>query len=470
MATARRRILSPLRIPACRSLFAAQAVSGVGDWAGRLALAALVFDRSESAWWTAAVTIVSLLPWLGPGQLLATLADRAGRITVMVTADLVRAAAFAFMVLPQPTWTLLILAFAAGLCAPPFAGARSSALVEVTPRDRYPDAVALYGALTQAEVLIGYAVGGLVIAVAGADVALAANAATFAISAAFLLPLRRSPAGAPVPAPELGIAGVRAGIRVWRTDRVSGRALTLFAGVSMFMVLPEALVVPFADQVDVQPRAVGVLAALIAVGSLAAVLMAPRASDHQTLLRIAAARAGALSAGALALFALGPRPLTAALAYAVTGAVDAIAVPTNQVVGERLPTTGRAAAMAVAGGVQYASQAASVMVFGAVAAMWSPQVALMAGTALAACVSLWAVLAPIRATETAVVTAHAAPWLPPLPPPTTRAHGDDRSCVHGRHPSAHSGPHALPPPRVFAPPRGFEPPRAVEPPMVGERR
>lgn len=471
MAAARRRILSPLRVPACRSLFAAQAVSGVGDWAGRLALAALVFDRSDSAWWTAAVTIASLVPWLGPGQLLATLADRAGRVTVMVAADLVRAFVFALMIVPQPTWTLLVLAFAAGLCVPPFVGARSSALVEVTPRDRYADALALYGALTQAEVMIGYAVGGLVIAVAGADIALAANAASFAISAAFLLPLRRSPAATPVPAPELGIAGVRSGIRVWRTDPVSTRALALFAGVSTFMVLPEALVVPFADQVDVPSRAVGVLAALIAVGSLAAVLLAPRADDHRALLRSAAARAAALSAGAFVLFALGARPVTAALAYAVTGAVDAIAVPTNQVVGERLPATGRAAAMAVAGGVQYASQAVSVTVFGAVAAMWSPQVALMAGMALAAAVSLWAVVAPIgqRIGDPVVhtVATLVVPWRPPLPPPEQPAvNGHARAHGHRHRATTH---HAFPPPRVFAPPRSFAPPQTFDPPMVTER-
>jgi predicted MFS family arabinose efflux permease len=475
MAPARRRILSPLRVPACRSLFAAQAVSGVGDWAGRLALAALVFDRSDSAWWTAAVTIVSLVPWLGPGQLLATLADRAGRITVMITADLVRAAAFAFMIVPQPTWMLLVLAFVAGLCAPPFAGARSSALVELTPPGRYADALALYGALTQAEVMIGYAVGGLVIAVSGADVALAANAASFAISAAFLVPLRRSPAGAPVPAPELGIAGVRAGLRVWRTDRVSGRALALFAGVSMFMVLPEALVVPFADQVDVPSRTVGVLAALIALGSLTAVLLAPRATDHQRLLRIAAARAGALSAGALVLFALGARPVTAALAYAVTGAVDAVAVPTNQVVGERLPSTGRAAAMAVAGGVQYASQALSVTVFGAVAALWSPHVALMVGMALAAGVSLWAVVAPIRESAPLAVATLTTPWRPPLPPPARevvdghgRAGGHALANVH-RH-RAGSTHHTFPPPAAFTPPLTSAAPQPFEPPIAAEHR
>ena len=36
---------------------------------------------------TAAVTVAALLPWLGAGQMLATLADRFGRVRVMVAAD-----------------------------------------------------------------------------------------------------------------------------------------------------------------------------------------------------------------------------------------------------------------------------------------------------------------------------------------------------------------------------------------------
>ena len=67
-----RQLIVPLRHAALRRVFVAQAASGFGDWAGRLALAVLVYQRSESAAWAAAVTIVSLLPWMGPGQLLAT--------------------------------------------------------------------------------------------------------------------------------------------------------------------------------------------------------------------------------------------------------------------------------------------------------------------------------------------------------------------------------------------------------------
>ena len=87
-----RRLVEPLSQPACRSLAGAHLISGLGDWAGRLALTVVVYERSQSAAWAAAVTVVALLPWIGPGQMLATLADRYGRTTVMITSDLARAA------------------------------------------------------------------------------------------------------------------------------------------------------------------------------------------------------------------------------------------------------------------------------------------------------------------------------------------------------------------------------------------
>jgi MFS family permease len=388
--------VAPLRVPACRTLFTAQAVSGVGDWAGRLALAAIVFERSDSAWWTAVVTLVALLPWLGPGQLLATLADRFGRITVMVSADLVRAAIFLIVLLPQPTWMLLVWAFLAGLCVPPFAGSRSSALVELTPSEHYPGALALFGVLSQSEIMIGYALGGVVIAVAGPETALAANAVSFLLSAAVLTKLRASAAGRPNVDQLVGLAGVRAGIAVWRADAVCRRALVMFVGVAMFMILPEALVVPYADQLDVPSGAVGLLAALVAFGSLLGVLAAPRSHDHLLLLRIAGLRAATLAAASGVLFSVGVHPVVGGAAFLVSGAVDAMSVPTNQVVGERLPTAGRAAAMAVAGGAQYSAQVVSIGLAGAAAAIWSPRLALLVGMFLAVAVSAWAALAPVR--------------------------------------------------------------------------
>jgi MFS family permease len=362
------RLATPLRQRELRTLFGAQLISGLGDWAGRLALAVVVFDRSDSALWAAAVTVVSLLPWLGLGQLLTTFADRFGRVSVMIASDVIRAVLFAAMLIDQPTWSLLVLAFAAGLCVPPFVGSRASALIELADADQYQPALALFAVVTQTEILLGYVVGGALVAALGANTALAVNAATFLVSAALLTRLRSSAASTRDAQATVGVAAVTAGVRIWFADRVCLRALVLFVGVNAFMILPEALVVPFADEIDVPAGFVGVLAACIAVGSMLGAVFAPTGDDHVALLRSVALRGGAVAAATGALFCFSDIAAVALGAYALSGIVDATAVPTNQIVGQRLPAAGRAAAITVANGALYTSQVVSITVAGVAAA------------------------------------------------------------------------------------------------------
>ena len=101
--------------------------------------------------------------FVGIGQVLATLADRHGRVAVMLTADFARAALFAAMLLPLPVGVLLLLAFLAGLATPPFEAARSAALPDLVPEDSYGDALALAGISVQSSLVIGYALGGLLL-------------------------------------------------------------------------------------------------------------------------------------------------------------------------------------------------------------------------------------------------------------------------------------------------------------------
>ena len=85
----------------------------------------------------------------GIGQVLATLADRYGRVAVMLAADVARAALFLAMLLDVPVGALLVLAFLAGLATPPFEAARSAALPDLVPEERYGDALALVGISVQ---------------------------------------------------------------------------------------------------------------------------------------------------------------------------------------------------------------------------------------------------------------------------------------------------------------------------------
>lgn len=412
-------LLSPLTHPETRILFGAQLVSGLGDWAGRLALAVLVFDRSGSAWWTAAVTLVSLLPWLGPGQMLSTFADRFGRTRVMIISDLVRVALILAMLAPLPVPALLGLAFFAGLCVPPFVTARGAALIDVVPTERYGATLALFGVASQAELVLGYALGGAAIALLGAQATLAVNASTFVVSALLLTRLRHGRAAERHEEAPIGWAGVTAGASVWRTDPICRRALLLFVGVNMVMVLPEALVVPYAAEMGVSTSGIGVgaMAATIAAGSMLAIAVWPHSeTDPSALLRRAAFRTLVLSLATAALFAVSIRwALIAAPALFLSGTVDAIAVPTNQVVGQRLPRDGRSSAMAVAGGVQYGSQTVAIAIGGALAVAAGPAATLSAAALVAACVTAWSLLRPVVVSGPEATAATI-----PSPPPRSR--------------------------------------------------
>src|SRR3954451_2043783 len=192
-------LVSGLRNRAFRKLWLSQVVSEVGDWAARLALTTVVYARTGSATWAALITVSGLLPMLGPGQLLASMADRAARRLVLVSADVIRAVVFGVLAFTTPgTSVLLVISVLAGLATVPFEAARSAATLDVTPPEQLPAAMSLGQATQSLALVVGWGVGGLLLVAIGSHGAFAVNAATFLVSAAFLvrLPARRSHAAA----------------------------------------------------------------------------------------------------------------------------------------------------------------------------------------------------------------------------------------------------------------------------------
>ena len=126
-------LAEPLRNGPVRRLWAAQLTSEVGDWAARLALAVLVLQRTHSPALVGLVTAASMVGWFGPGQLLTSLCERWPRRRVMLTADVVRAAAFLAVLAPLPTPVLVVLVAVAGCATTPFEAARSALRPVLTP-------------------------------------------------------------------------------------------------------------------------------------------------------------------------------------------------------------------------------------------------------------------------------------------------------------------------------------------------
>src|SRR5206468_2300974 len=162
------------------------------------------------------------LPMLGPGQLLATIADRIDRRLVLVSADVLRAVVFGVLALSTPgTPVLLAISVLAGLATVPFEAARSAATLDVTPADQLPAAMSLGQATQSLALVVGWGVGGLLLVGVGAHGAFCVNAATFVLSAALL---SRLPSLRAHPAPDDGAE--QPPFSAWRRLAAAARAVS----------------------------------------------------------------------------------------------------------------------------------------------------------------------------------------------------------------------------------------------------
>ena len=343
-------LVAELRNDAFRKLWLSQVVSEVGDWSARLALTTLMYERTRSATWAAVMAVSALLPMLGPGQLLASFADRIDRRLILVTADLARAAIFVVLALVTlPTPALLALAVAAGLATVPFEAARSAATLDVTPAERLPAAMALGQATQSLALVVGWAVGGVLLAVVGSSGALGINAVTFVLSASFLVRLpvlhsHDSEAQAPhASAP----ARLRAAARSLASDPLVRRA----AAIAVFAVGPatavETLVVPYID--STWRSTPSLAAAVLAAGAIADLVLTVSISSTQKperLVQVAAWCAAAPAAVAAVLFSTGV-PALGAVGFVVSAMSLAAIAPASSALAPRLPSTLRASCFTV---------------------------------------------------------------------------------------------------------------------------
>ena len=174
-----------------RLLFAGQAVSLLGDGMVGVALAFAVLELTGSASdlgiVLAARTIPLVLFLLAGG----VWADRLPRRALMVTSDLVRLAAHGAMAAlllagAAQVWSLAVLAAIAGAASAFFGPAITGIMPAVVSAERLQQANALRGLAEAAGRIAGPALAGVIVVATSPGWALAVDAATFGISAAFL--------------------------------------------------------------------------------------------------------------------------------------------------------------------------------------------------------------------------------------------------------------------------------------------
>lgn len=184
------RLTSRLRLPGGRPfhlLITSLAVSSCGDWLYNVALLAFVYERTGSATWVSLTTVARVIPIVALGPLGGVLADRYDRRRLMIASDLIRALVMVALAMVAATGLPILLApvLAAAATAAAIVNAPcvAACTARFVPRDELQRANALRSGIGQAAVVVGPALGALVLVIASPAAAILLNAGTFLLSA-----------------------------------------------------------------------------------------------------------------------------------------------------------------------------------------------------------------------------------------------------------------------------------------------
>ena len=263
-----------------RTFFLGQSVSLLGDQVSMIALplvGVLVLDASpaQMGYLATAALLPNLLFSLHAGAWV----DRRGRRRqTMIAADLARAALL--LSVPVAYWLdvltfaqLYIVGFLTGLASVFFFVSYATLFVSLVPRKRYVEANSLLNGTRAASFVAGVSLGGLLVQILTAPVALVADSASFVYSALALS--RIKPVEPPTEVAEQG--HLVAGLRYVFGSPTMRSGLGATATINFFNFVFFALFVLYATRyLDVKPGLLGVVLGTGAVGGLIGAVLTGR--------------------------------------------------------------------------------------------------------------------------------------------------------------------------------------------------
>ena len=316
------RGLRPLTFQAYRRVWIGAFVSNIGTWVATVAVGIYVTVLTQQAAWTGLVAAAAMLPGFVLAPLGGALADRFPRKVLLILSTLTEAACAALLAAlvgtghaPPLAVTLIVLVNGAAsvISWPAF----SSILPELVPPDDIPSAVALSSTQWNLGRIIGPALAGLVIAVAGYTWAFALNAVSF-----FAVILAVLPVAVPAlePPEQRFLRSLRAGVGFFRRDRGVRNGVTLWA-INSFIAAPFMAMIPAVALKVFDNESPGT-AILITAQGIGAVIMALSMGSltHRFGLRRLLMIACAFLPGVLIAYALSPTLWVATFMMLLVGA------------------------------------------------------------------------------------------------------------------------------------------------------
>ncbi len=179
--------------PDLRWLLGSQLVSSSGSWAYNVALMVLLYDRTHSAAWVAAGALCRFLPSLVCSAYGGVVAERFERVRLMgwlnVLALLLQVGLAVAAWRAAPAVLALVLAGLTAVVTSPYSPAVAALIPQVVGEEDLAAANALNATVDNVVVVAGPAVGAGLLLAGGPALAIAVNAASFAVAAVMLRPL-----------------------------------------------------------------------------------------------------------------------------------------------------------------------------------------------------------------------------------------------------------------------------------------
>lgn len=267
--------------PGYRRLWTARTLSQCGDIAHVTTVALLVYELTGSSIGVTGVVLAEVVPVILLAPVAGVLVDRYPRVTVMVSADVVRLLLAGVLVVWHDQ-VVLVYAVAFGLAAGSafFNPAAGSLLPTLVEDDELVSANSgIWSAAVLAQVLLAPAAG-YVATAAGFGWAFAANAASFGLSALVLRGLRTDKAPRPVTTAGVWAPGVEA-LRLLGRDRLLRALAVAQALAALSAGATSALLVVLAvERLGVDGGGYGLMLAAIGAGALVGPLALPRRSGQ----------------------------------------------------------------------------------------------------------------------------------------------------------------------------------------------
>ena len=269
-----------------RLFFTGQVISNIGTWMQRVAQAWLVLSLTHSPFAVGILALCQFMPFTLFSMVAGVVVDRldawrtviSTQFTQMLLASTIAVIALAGV---AQVWQVYVIAALMGLVQVLDAPSRQSLTFRMVGPHELPNAISLNSGVFNGARIFGPALGGVLIAAAGAGVCFAVNAVSYLAVLAGLLMMRPKEFH-PVERrerPRTVFTGLKEGISYARRDEQIWLVLTLVCVMSTFTLNFNVLLPVLAKQtLHAGPQVFGLLSAVFGVGALIGALVSAHVS------------------------------------------------------------------------------------------------------------------------------------------------------------------------------------------------